>query len=334
LWSAQLEANIRNHKGWPHARRSGVVQFGGSVDDGTVAITQGARAVTGTGTAFSTDMVGWRFSLQTGQEEIYTVVARGSATSITLDRPFEGETVATGAYRIYDALGVMPADYHATESIVMEYAGRKMGEGEFGYMRGVWPKPIGLGSVVVTMLAQPITTARWSDTKATLVAGDATVVFTETLPEWIIGRHLKVAGEDVLYRIASRTDDNNLELSRVYNGDNEGSSKTVYIDPAGCYQLEVAQAQEDRFALKLQYFAGPEEHVNDTDLIEGGDDYAMMLVEMSAASLLASQPRQVAESFQNRIRTLQRNASNKLQALIEGKKVSDEAPVARDIRFM
>ncbi len=307
--------------------------FGGSVDDGTVAITQGARAVTGTGTAFTDAMVGWRFAVLTSQEEIYTIVARGSATSVTLDRPFEGETVSEAQFRVFDALGVMPADYHATESIVMEYGNRKMAEAEFGYVRGIWPKAISIGGLDVTMLAEPTRSARWTDAAATLILRDATVTFTETLPEWIVDRHIKVAGEDVLYRIASRTDDNNLELDRVYNGDNAGADKTVYIDPAESFQLEVANNQEDRFALKLKYFAKPEEHVNDSDVVEGGDDFAMMLVEMAAANTLASLPGEMVERYQHRIQVLRRNASNKLQALMEGKKVSDEAPWFRDIKY-
>ncbi len=65
---------------------------------GTLAVTQGSTAVTGTGTTFGTDVkVGDRVTINDGYNLLtYTVAAIGSTTSLTLDRAFS-DSAATGS---------------------------------------------------------------------------------------------------------------------------------------------------------------------------------------------------------------------------------------------
>lgn len=82
------------------------------VTRGTVALTNGSKAVVGTGTKWISDCVrpGALFALVDEHgviemSEVYSVAEVGSETSITLDQEWQGETASGLAYAIADAGG-------------------------------------------------------------------------------------------------------------------------------------------------------------------------------------------------------------------------------------
>ena len=67
---------------------------------GTIAITNGSAAVTGTTTDWTSEMVGMVFRVDSDSSD-YEITAVGSTTSITFDRNYEGTTQASGGtYKI------------------------------------------------------------------------------------------------------------------------------------------------------------------------------------------------------------------------------------------
>jgi hypothetical protein len=89
-----------------------------SYSTGTVAITQGATAVTGTGSLWNTANAwginnarpGGKMKIS-GTQDVYTVSAVGSDTSITLAEKFVGATVTAASYLYYEDEYVLAADY-------------------------------------------------------------------------------------------------------------------------------------------------------------------------------------------------------------------------------
>ncbi len=76
---------------------------------GTIALTAGALTFIGTGTVFTADMTGMGVSIP-GRSESY----RFNYTDPThgaLDRAFEGGTAAASAYRLYQDVYALPADF-------------------------------------------------------------------------------------------------------------------------------------------------------------------------------------------------------------------------------
>lgn len=67
---------------------------------GTVSVTQNTVALTGSGTTFSTAMVGRIIKLSDGLW--YPIAAYGSATTLTLAKTYEGTTISGGTYTIGD----------------------------------------------------------------------------------------------------------------------------------------------------------------------------------------------------------------------------------------
>lgn len=78
-----------------------------SVDDystGSITATNGSQTITGLGTTFTNAMVGRWFQVtdptNTGQGYLYRVTAVGSATSLTIETAYNGQTQATLSYRV------------------------------------------------------------------------------------------------------------------------------------------------------------------------------------------------------------------------------------------
>ena len=330
----QLFAAEYNKKGWAFLRREGVARFGGGYDDGTLSVTQDSRTVTLTGGTFPTDCTGWRIGPTTSETEIYTIAARNSDTQVTLDRPYEGDTDSGLAYSMYDPYGILPADYAMMISAVLEHDGRQLGHASFPEPRGIWPKPLLFGNAYVAMHASPTTEARYSTGTVTITAGSATVTLSGgTWPEWIVGRHLKFENETALYKVSSRDSDTQVTLDRDYGGVNAGSGKSYRLDPPGCLRVEMTYPQEDQCALKIIYFAQPQEPVNDTDLIEGGDKYAFAIADMAAADVIEGLPAEERERYAARAVRLANRGLQTLEAMMTGGPEPQQQSFMRVIRY-
>lgn len=92
-----LEA-IQASFGFPRTERQFTVPIAAPTSAGTVAVTKGSAAVTGTGTSWTTALNKFRFRLPL-DNHFYTI-AVSSSTALTLDRPYEGATATGAAYRI------------------------------------------------------------------------------------------------------------------------------------------------------------------------------------------------------------------------------------------
>lgn len=101
---------ILERRDWSALRREAEFQFNAEKTDGTISITRGTTALVGTGTTFASTDVGRQF--KTGASSpIYTIAAYTSATSLTLDRAFGGDSATNALYRIFDGYVTAPADF-------------------------------------------------------------------------------------------------------------------------------------------------------------------------------------------------------------------------------
>jgi hypothetical protein len=82
---------------------------------GTVAVTNGSASVTGTGTAWATEMTGRLFRVLTGSE--YYQFTVNSTTAATLDRPYEGETATGAGYRLAQNVFRLPPDARNVQAV-------------------------------------------------------------------------------------------------------------------------------------------------------------------------------------------------------------------------
>lgn len=104
----RYEDNILSGTSWKRMESESVIQVPDSYATGTVAITRGATAVTGTGTTFTAAMTG--LMIRIGNSSEYYQFTYVSATSGTLDRGFESTTVTAAEFRIDQAVFLLPTN--------------------------------------------------------------------------------------------------------------------------------------------------------------------------------------------------------------------------------
>lgn len=83
---------------------------------GTVTLTNGSATITGSGTTFTSGMVGRQFKVN---GFLWTITAFGGVTSLTVDQAWLGATAASNSYSIVTAyITPSPTDFHAFYSVV------------------------------------------------------------------------------------------------------------------------------------------------------------------------------------------------------------------------
>lgn len=95
----------------PYQNSRTVITTLGSYAEGTVALTNGSSTVTGTGTTWTSDMVGSVFAIQSLNSP-YRISSVESTTSITLDANWSGESISGEGYVIAQDRYDLPSDFY------------------------------------------------------------------------------------------------------------------------------------------------------------------------------------------------------------------------------
>jgi hypothetical protein len=98
-WINESYDKVLKLREWKGLETDATLQTVSTYRTGTVDVTNGSNAVTGTGTTFTSQMTGRKFRVL-GRDEYYTFTYV-SATSGTLDRNYEGDTVDDGTFEIF-----------------------------------------------------------------------------------------------------------------------------------------------------------------------------------------------------------------------------------------
>ncbi len=96
-WAAR---EVWNGHSWPERMVEAFVATVAPYETGTVTLTSGSATITGSGTTFTSDMVGRRFAIST-IAPWYRILTYSSATSIALDRVYTEANAAGQAFTIY-----------------------------------------------------------------------------------------------------------------------------------------------------------------------------------------------------------------------------------------
>jgi hypothetical protein len=110
--------NILDEHPWKWLESSSQIVTNAVYQAGSVSLTFGSTAVTGSGTTFTTQMSGRRFRVS-GRTESYTFTFI-DPTHGTLDRAFEGDTGTVLGYSIYQNLYDLPSDYKQPRDTINE----------------------------------------------------------------------------------------------------------------------------------------------------------------------------------------------------------------------
>lgn len=125
---------------WTRLIVEGSLQTVAIYETGTLALTNGSTAVTGTGTTFTTAMTGRKLRV-VGRNESYTFTRTGDTTG-TLDRVYEGETNDELSYKIFQNVYETGATVERVESLRHPRAQRDLDQVSREYLDDIDPARI------------------------------------------------------------------------------------------------------------------------------------------------------------------------------------------------
>src|SRR3990167_2553327 len=108
-WVNDINAFIGAYHEWPHLWTTAFFTTVAEYATGTVTVTAASQTVTGDSTTFTSAMVGRKFRVS-GEAAYYTISAYVSATEITLEQPYQGDTASGESYSIYQDEYLLRAD--------------------------------------------------------------------------------------------------------------------------------------------------------------------------------------------------------------------------------
>lgn len=270
LWNKNL---------WWFARRDFYFDTIAPYSTGTITVTSGSASVTGSGTTFTSAMVG-RKLVVSGDNLAYTVKTFTSTTAITLDTVYKGTGGSGQSYKIYKSVYRLDDRVQKVLWIKQMYSPfvlKELPERQFDLYR---TNPYNEGDVDKYCLRGQ-TTAPYYNTGTIAVAnGSASVTGSGTT--WtsdMIGMIFKASADDIEYTVLSVASTTSLTLNKVYDGTTIASLGTYEIGSAGTEQIEVDPLPDKVEQLRYKAQLRPLKLVADNDVPELPYQWHSLLIE-------------------------------------------------------
>lgn len=116
-------ARVTSSRHWDWLYQTLDSQLEAPYETGTVALTEGSQVVTGSGTAFSANLVPNNVFIPSGRQETYVVSTVDSATQFTLEGEYAGDTASGVSYQVVKPIFTLPANCEHVQSIVLDGVG-------------------------------------------------------------------------------------------------------------------------------------------------------------------------------------------------------------------
>jgi hypothetical protein len=111
-WVTNAFRRVAERRDWSWLVKPGQFTFNTLYNTGTVTVANLSATVTGSGTTWTSAMVGRQIRIGLANP-IYTITAVTAPTSLTIDSPWGPATISTGSpYEIYNAFVSPPTDFH------------------------------------------------------------------------------------------------------------------------------------------------------------------------------------------------------------------------------
>jgi hypothetical protein len=110
-------SRILARRAWTGMRKETEIYVPQQYSTGTITVANGSPTVVGSGTTFTSAMVGRQLMLTTIGSPMYTIIAVPDALTLTLDRNYTGDNASVQTYSITYILAVMPSDFAYFEDV-------------------------------------------------------------------------------------------------------------------------------------------------------------------------------------------------------------------------
>jgi len=279
-WLNDIMAEIISAYRFPWRKRMVNLSILGTYTTGTVAVTQGSRTVTGTGTSW-TQAQKWQMFQVAGDDAWYTVKKVVSTTSIILASPYEGSTASGSSYTIYGNRVLLPEDCVAVRTIRNPAAPLKLEPFNDWMVDLNVPDILGKTGTTRGYILLGRTEEAYYDT-GTVSISSATVTGTSTsFSADMEGRWFRVVGDKSSVRIQKVVSATELTLEKDYPGTTTAGS-SYQIDAPGRMIVQTFPAPTSRESMPLRYLRGHTYLVGDNELSVIPPEYEF--VELAGAT--------------------------------------------------
>lgn len=259
----------------PYLMTDGVITTVAPYTTGTVAMTNNSKTVTGTGTTWTSAMVGRKIRFGS-DNAYYRISAVGSTTSITLEVVYQGTTDTDATYSIYKDEYRLPADldnYKIMRQIENSVAMVGLEPSAFDIYE---PTPTSQGSPNFEILTgtklDTYTTGTVTGTINTSTLTGSSTVWTEVEG---LGKGSRITIGSYVYTVKSVGSDTQITIYEKLSAAATGASYTIHLDNYIIQFYNIPDAVENIY---FRYQRVPYPLINDEDIPDLPEKYHYILV--------------------------------------------------------
>lgn len=249
-------------------------------ETGTVTVTNGSTTIQGDSTVWTAAMVGRKFRLGS-QNAFYRIAAYVSATELTLEAPFQGDSDSDETYSIYQDEYRLRADVdaqHFSREIQSGVALVDLDPGDFDVN---FPTPQAFGDPRAIV---PIGSRKDTYSTGTVAASSKTITGTST--DWLnvqgLSRMSRIRIGDNVYTVKSVDSATVLTVFETVTTVSAGQSYVIFLDNPRILLHNIPDAARNIY---YRYYRKPAPLVNDYDEPDVPSTYQHLIVTGSLTEL-------------------------------------------------
>lgn len=271
----QMGLDRLTDKDLPYLMTDGSITTVAPYETGTVTVTNNSKTVTGSGTTFTTAMVGRKFRVQ-GQNAFYRIGAYVSATEVTLEVVFQGDTASAQTYSIFKDEYRLPADMDVYKVLRQIEDSQSIIDIERTAFDLYEPSPNTQGSPKFSILA-----GSKLDTYTTgTVSGTVNLsVITGSGTSWLsvdgLSRGSRITVGTVVYTVKTVDSDTQITIYELISATFSGSAYTAHLDN---YIIQLFSIPDSIQNIYFKYQRLPFPLINDQDIPDLPEKYHSILI--------------------------------------------------------
>ena len=263
---------------WDFAVKRGRFDAVARYSTGTVLVTKGSTTVTGSGTTFTSAMVGRKF-LVDGDGVAYKVDSYTSATVIVLETEYRGATNSAASYYIFEDEYKLAGDCATILRMWQTETPKKLYEEFSSDWAELIPSPTSMDNEPSYYKVAGVNSADYYNTgTVTITSGSAIVSGSgTTFTSAMKGMVFRFEGDSAEYLIDAFNSVTSLTLSKTYGGST--SSGSYAINPIGTMPvINIYPASKELIQIQYHYKKRPMTLVNDNDVPELPPNWHWVLI--------------------------------------------------------
>jgi len=273
--SIQTGFNIATSQDLPYLMSESTIELIAPVTAGTIAITNGTKAVAGTSTSFTSAMVGRKIRIA-GDNTYYKIATFTNSTTITLEENFQESTVTAATYSIFKDEYRLPADldnYKVFRQVKNQQSIVDVEPTAFDIFE---PSPTSQGSPDFSIL---MGSKLDTDSTGTVAGTTGNSTITGTNTTWTtlegLGTGSKITVGIVVFTVKSVDGDTSITTYENIPVDFTGSTYTILLDNLLIQFFQIPDTAE---LIRFRYQRIAYILVDDQDIPDLPDQYHYILV--------------------------------------------------------